>query len=60
MDFNIHMKQPKKPKIGVKKQSSVTNTISFDSVGSNALSQKKKDINNIIKEKKKGESDSNE
>lgn len=62
MDFNIHMQQPKKPKIRVKEQASVAKTISFDSVGSNALSQKKKDINSIIREEKekKGVDDNNE
>lgn len=62
MDFNIHMQQPKKPKIRVKEQASAAKTISFDSVGSNALSQKKKDINSIIREEKekKGVDDNNE
>lgn len=60
MDFNIHMKQPKKPKISIKEQVSVNKKIGFDSVGSNALSQKKKDLKNIIEEEKKGVSDNNE
>ena len=44
MSFNINMKQPQKPKIRIKNEPTVNDSIGFDG---NALSQKPKEVTNV-------------